>query len=247
MKLTVSEHHLGTSEAAWEACPRLAATPERACTPARRVLVVAPHPDDEVLGVGGILHGLAQAGCAITIVAVTDGEASHPNAAHIAPADLASWRDAERAEALARLAVDASVVRLVIADGCVTAAESSLRTQLESLLANADLCLAPWQHDGHPDHDASGRAAMAACSSRHVRLLQYPVWAWHWARPASTDLPWSRAQRVPLAKAAQAAKRSAIAAYRTQIIALGPSAGEQAILPEPVLARFHRPFEVVFA
>jgi hypothetical protein len=26
-------------------------------------------------------------------------------------------------------------------------------------------CLAPWELDGHPDHDAVGRAAATACSA----------------------------------------------------------------------------------
>ena len=47
---------------------------------ARRVVVVAPHPDDEVIGPGGTVLRLVDAGCDVTVVYVTDGE-SGPAAA----------------------------------------------------------------------------------------------------------------------------------------------------------------------
>jgi hypothetical protein len=36
-------------------------------------------------------------------------------------------------------------------------------------------CLAPWELDGHPDHDAVGRATAAACSAYRLPLLRYPI------------------------------------------------------------------------
>ncbi|RYF32509.1 MAG: hypothetical protein EOO26_11285, partial [Comamonadaceae bacterium] len=50
---------------------------------ARRAVVVAPHPDDEVLSVGGLLAMLSNNGAArsddfvVTAITVTDGAASH--------------------------------------------------------------------------------------------------------------------------------------------------------------------------
>jgi LmbE family N-acetylglucosaminyl deacetylase len=48
---------------------------------------------------------------------------------------------------------------------------------------------APWRHDGHPDHDAAGRAATIASAAAGAPLLQYLVWAWHWADPEGDDPP----------------------------------------------------------
>ena len=42
------------------------------------MVVFAAHPDDEVLGAGGIIALLAAAGARLRVVAVTDGESSHP-------------------------------------------------------------------------------------------------------------------------------------------------------------------------
>src|SRR5690606_16204888 len=49
--------------------------------PARRITVIAPHPDDESLGCGGLIAALAADGRAVQVVFVTDGAGSHPNSA----------------------------------------------------------------------------------------------------------------------------------------------------------------------
>ena len=71
----------GTAEAEWNGWPVLAALPRidaRTLVPRNaRAVVVAPHPDDEVLSVGGLLAQLADIGARIEVIAVTDGTASH--------------------------------------------------------------------------------------------------------------------------------------------------------------------------
>ena len=69
----------GTPEDVWWAPGGLDTIPARdpaVVRPPGRVVVVAPHPDDEVLGVGGTLA--AWAPVEVLVVAVTDGEGSHP-------------------------------------------------------------------------------------------------------------------------------------------------------------------------
>ena len=70
----------GTDESVWSACTELRElTPYSVPPPdSGRVVVVAPHPDDEVLGAGGALASLAVRGARLLLVAVTDGEASDP-------------------------------------------------------------------------------------------------------------------------------------------------------------------------
>ena len=43
------------------------------------LIILAPHPDDEVIGCGGVISASARAGNAPVIVYVTDGSGSHPN------------------------------------------------------------------------------------------------------------------------------------------------------------------------
>ena len=99
----------GTPEAAWRAWPGLGQLPALDATGWASAVVVAAHPDDEVLGAGGIIAVLAARGARLRIVALTDGEASHPHRRE----SIASRRAAETLAALAALgARDAEVIRL---------------------------------------------------------------------------------------------------------------------------------------
>jgi hypothetical protein len=56
--------------------------------------------------------------------------------------------------------------------------------------------LAHWQHDGHADHDAVGRAAAVVCHAYRARLVEYLVTSWSSAD--LHDVPWGRARQLPL-------------------------------------------------
>jgi LmbE family N-acetylglucosaminyl deacetylase len=231
----------GTAEQRWLAWPAMTRWPALDVPESGVPLVVAPHPDDEILGVGGLLALLGAA----EVAAVTDGEASHPESGVYTPATLAEVRRHETGDALTRLGLpDAPVRRLGHPDGGVD--EAALTAQLTGLLSPGRWCLATWRGDGHPDHEAVGRAAAAACATTGAVLLEYPIWTWHWAEPDDDRVPWHRARRIELPAGVRAAKAHAIAAFRSQITALGPEPGDAPVLPAHVLARFARPWEVVF-
>jgi LmbE family N-acetylglucosaminyl deacetylase len=236
----------GTPEAAWAAWAAPAGWPELDLGGARRVVVAAPHPDDEVLGAGGLLALLTAAGVAIEIIAVTDGEASHPDAG-LDPAELAERRTAETAAALGLLGVDALVIRLRVPDGGVAECEDEVAGALEARLGPDAWCLATWAGDGHPDHEATGRAAAASCAATGARLLELPVWTWHWAGPGDQRVPWHRARRVSLPAELTERKAAAIAAFRSQVEPVAPGPAGEPILPPHVVARFTRSFETVLA
>ncbi|MEU8819609.1 PIG-L family deacetylase [Actinoplanes sp. NPDC048796] len=231
----------GTAEATWRGWTAMNEWPVLTGEPGPLPpLVVAPHPDDEILGVAGLMATLGD----VTLVAVTDGEASHPDSTVHTRERLAGIRRNETAEAMKRLGLGTSpVVRLGHPDGEV--GEAALTDTLTRLLRKDQWCLATWRGDGHPDHEAVGRAAAEACARTGARLLEYPIWTWHWAAPGDTRVPWERARRVPLSPEVLAAKQAAVEAFPSQIRPLGPDPADTAILPPHVLARFARPFEVV--
>src|SRR6185369_1294385 len=132
------------------------------------VVVVSPHPDDETLGVGGLLAALLARRWSVCVVAVTDGEAAYGRQGPLTAQRLAERRRGEQEEALQRLgggrgARRISVVRLGMPDGGVEALREDLSAALAGRLVGADWCLAPLAWDGHPDHQASGAAARDAC------------------------------------------------------------------------------------
>lgn len=239
-----------TPESAWLACPAVQEAPVVEAVllvpEGGRAVIVAPHPDDEVLLAGGLMRQLTQLGRDVCLVAVTDGEASHPGSTRWPGAWLARTRVQEQLQALRELgAAGARVHRLNFPDGGLQARHGRLTQALRALLAASDVVLTPWSLDGHPDHEAVGTAcaqATGACGARHVEV---PVWGWHWSRPEDTPMPWHRARRLLLSPSDVRAKGQALRMYRSQLEP-DPSTGASPILDAASLARASRPFELLF-
>jgi LmbE family N-acetylglucosaminyl deacetylase len=229
----------GTEEAEWRAWPGLGMLPPLDHGGWRSAVVIAAHPDDEVLGVGGLMSLLAAEGVRLRLVAVTDGEASHPGIADVTA--LTARRVSETESALDALGAHATeIVRLRMRDTGLAAREGELGAALKEAAAGFEVCLAPWERDVHADHEATGRAAVAA----GLQPYFYPIWTWHWARPADPRLPWGRARRIPLPPRTLARKRAAIECFASQ---LEPrDAGLDAVLPPGIVAHFTREQEVIF-
>lgn len=214
----------------------------------RRLVVVAPHPDDEVLGVGVLASRFARAGVEVRVVGVTDGDASHPGSPTHSPQRLAARRVEESRRACAVLGLPAPE-RLGLPDGRVADDEVPLAFALAELLGAADpttWVLVTWRGDGHPDHEACGRAAATACAATGARLVEYPVWTWHWAEPGDPRVPWGRRRRIVPDRAELTAKREAVAEFATQIAPLSELPGDEVILPAWVVERLVAPEETVF-
>ena len=104
----------GTPETTWRPWADLQPWPSLPEPPPGRVTIVAPHPDDEILGLGGLSAQCRPA----RLVAVTDGEASHPESTVFSQAQLAAIRREETSQALKRLGLpDIDVVHLGQPDG----------------------------------------------------------------------------------------------------------------------------------
>jgi LmbE family N-acetylglucosaminyl deacetylase len=228
----------GTGEETWAGWPELGAFPAVDITRWRSAVIIAAHPDDEVLGAGGLIAALAATGARLRLVAVTDGEASHPG--HPAPGELAQRRIDETAAALRVLGAERTeVIRLRLPDSGVESREAHIAARLAALASGFDVCLAPWVHDAHPDHEAVGRAARQAGTP----LLFYPVWMWHWSFPGDPAVPWDHAVQVPLAPGIAARKRLAIQCFHSQ---LSLRDGTGPVLSPETIAHFTREAEVFF-
>jgi LmbE family N-acetylglucosaminyl deacetylase len=244
MDLVVDETHTGTDERTWLDSSRLRSLPALRVRPPGRLVVVAPHPDDEVLGAGGLLQYMHHLGVEVAIVAVTDGEGSHPVALDLG-VDIASTRAQESAVALDRLGCgSATVTRLGFPDGAVATEVARLTVALSELLGRDDLCLTPWRFDGHPDHDATGEATASAAGAIGSAVLEYLVWTWHWATPDNPIVPWRNCRRLDLDSAQTARKRWATDAFTSQITPRHSELEQGPVLTDAVLQRFRRPFEV---
>lgn len=247
-------HARGTDEQAWRTSADLAALPsithEVLLADAGRLVVVAPHPDDEVLGCGGLMALARARGLEVLLISLTDGENAYPDLDAWTPQVLGPFRRVELRTACGHLGVPAeAIVHLGLGDGALTQRIDAAMQALLDHLRDNDLVMVTWQADGHSDHEAAATAAAAAVKASAqsgIRLLQYPIWAWHWAAPHAGPFSTLDAVRLSLPAPAVAAKRAAMACLGSQTGDCTPSV-QDPILPAFALERFHRDFEVFIA
>lgn len=154
-----------------------------------RVLVLAPHMDDEVVGCGGVLARHAMSGAMITVVYLTDGAGSDPALEHRFVAgpqqEAARRRLSERRKREAREAADvigiANLEFLDHPDGALMP-DQSLVSEVAGLVNRhrPEIVYFPCALEMHPDHFAAARllAALADGGGGHERLLCRAYEAW---------------------------------------------------------------------
>lgn len=239
----------GTPEAAWAGTGLPDRAPALDVSGIRRLLVVSAHPDDETLGAGGLIARLHAAGATVQVLVASDGEGSHPRSPTTTRAVLGRRRRDEMLSAAAHLSPGRRIAWLGLPDGRLDEHEPDLTAAVGRLLGNdgaRTLVVSPWRADGHPDHEAVARSVARALRHRGgaPAHLEFPVWAWLWAR---TDDPRLRPEGVlvlRLTPAERRAKQRAIAEHRSQIAPLGADPGDEAVLTPGFLEHFHRPWEI---
>lgn len=239
----------GTSQDAWQNWQGLQRLP-RLDIAARfpvhqRVCIFAPHPDDEVLGCGGLLQHLAANGNNIVIIHVTNGTQSHPDSQLYSPQTLNIIRPQESLAALRALGIAGQVttVALGLSDGDVFAQQAVLQQRLTTIIQPDDILVTPFRYDGHPDHEATGHVVTDFAKRQDLACYQALIWVWHWAKPADRRIPWHCATRLDLSAKQLHQKTQAIACFKSQIT-MDKSTGNPPILSAHTIARVSQPWEV---
>jgi LmbE family N-acetylglucosaminyl deacetylase len=220
--------------------------------PSERVLVVAPHPDDESLGCGGLIATLASNGTAFCFVFVTDGGASHLGSRAWPRERLVACRRDEAVEALRRLTVkDADITFLALPDAAMPARGSpewdKSVAQVAEIITefNPALALLPWRRDPHCDHRASWRLTRDSLrlANAHPLILEYPIWLDEFGEEDDRPRNDEARQVVFDVAAVLEAKRAAITAHLTQTTRLIDDDPNGFRLTEAVIERMARPTE----
>ena len=212
-------------------------------------LILAPHPDDESLGCGGLIAACCAAKRPPVIVCATDGAASHPGSAEYPPAALQKLREGEMRAACAILGVPADRVHFLhLPDARAPTHGPAFDAAAVTIAALVEFhavhtIFATWPHDPHCDHEAVAALARSAVQLSAARLAYYPVWGW--LLPPGQALPAdaARGRRLDIS-AHLALKRRAIAAHISQYGGLITDSPTGFVLPAALLAVFDRPFEV---
>ena len=192
----------------------------------QEVLVFAPHPDDETIGVGGFIAQSRKNGASVTIVLVTNGNFHNQE----------SLRYSEFKKAAAILGVSESdLVFLNFADSKLdrinqTLLYNALKQQID--IFNPDIVVFPHPRDANPDHAVIGKIVESILKadphqrSDYEYLVHYEIL---FPRPRKYDpnlylLPPKRLinaadqwERVPLTQDTENLKSAAIFTYQSQL------------------------------
>ena len=199
-----------------------------AFTPRDRVLVVAPHPDDESIATGGLLQVASAAGTACRVLLVTDGDNNpwpqrwQEKRWHIGAVERARWGARRRSEALAALqklgVAQADVRCLGLPDlGLTDALMCGTPDVIALLLAQIEefkptRLVLPVLEDRHPDHSALDvllRLSLLRYSGPIPQLVAFGV---HGA------VPQEEAAVLTLSQHQCDIKRAAIQIHTTQML-----------------------------
>lgn len=197
---------LATAEALWRgtfrAWSRLDPRHPAAWLPAGgRVVVVAPHPDDEVAGCGAAIIAHLAAGDPVQVVIATTGDGSRAGGADAAT--MRRLRAAEASEAAERLGVG-ELAWLGHSEADLDG--DALRAELAACCAGATRIYAPSGWDFHPIHRAVARA-VADAADQGAEI---------WAVQVQTPLPDAAITHLLPIDAAAPALAAAFAAHRSQ-------------------------------
>lgn len=194
----------------------------RSLSGGRGIVVIAPHPDDESLGCGGMIAAARAQGCDVRVVIVSDGAASHPGSRSHPPEKLRALRRGEALGAASILGLGAGALTFLDLPDTAVPADGLLAEGAAGAIAavgrdcDAGAMLVTSDLDPHCDH-----AAAAQIARRAVRMLPdcslyaYPIWVWGLAADTRLEATPPRGLRLDIAPF-RGVKREAIAAHASQ-------------------------------
>lgn len=212
-------------------------------------LILAPHPDDESLGCGGLIAACCAAGRAPIVVILTDGSGSHPGSREYPKARLIALRAGEAARAVAILGLPNEQLMFLHQPDTEAPHAGPAFDAIVDLLADyaavfgCSSILAPWRGDPHGDHVAAALIGSAAAHIARVRHVAYPVWGWTIPATETVEAADTQGWRLDVTPYL-AAKQHALAAHASQyggVITDDPKAFQ---LPRGLLEAFAVPYEV---
>jgi LmbE family N-acetylglucosaminyl deacetylase len=211
-------------------------------------LIVAPHPDDESLGCGGLIAESCARGCPPAVVIMTDGTASHPSSA-MYPADrLRALRERETCDAVSILGLAPERVHFLrLRDSAMPVGGVLFGAAVAEIgklvqMFRCKTIMAPWRYDPHCDHVTTQIMARSAAVNFNVSVFSYPVWGW--LLPPEEMIPETIVEgwRIDIGSHLSN-KRRAIASHKSQYSDLIKDDPHAFRLPRELLLKLERSYE----
>lgn len=193
------------------------------------VLVLAPHPDDEVFGCGGLIARLVSQGCPPQVAVITGGGASHRTCCSVSEEEIIEARRALTHKAMKSLELpESNIHEFNFPDGGINANAVANNPEIKRLIEDLhpDVILVPHHGEGWPDHLAVHEIGLAV-ATEGTEVWEYCVWMWYYMQ---RNLDWSSARKIKMSESEHAKKIKAISDYQSALAPCGkPYIG---VLPE---------------
>lgn len=198
----------------------------------KRILVFAPHPDDETLGCGGTIARRISEGYTVEIVVMTDGRHAFLHVLGIdsdpTPNELKELRKEEVKRATRILGVsEKDLIFLDFEDGTLGNNEENAKEKVARILFESrpvEVYL-PHKKDGHPDHQATYQIVTSSIKKLGIstQIYQYSITEKHMhiSPLINTFLDYKKQHvvRVDISKFLHL-KESAVNEFKTELTAI---------------------------
>ena len=144
---------------------------------ADKVLVIAAHPNDDILGCGGLLKILADNGSKIKVIYFADGSRGTKSAE--SRREIIAEREEEARKAGEVIGIGAQEFIRLPDSEMKPSFEIAARIRREIEFDMPDLLLAPHFEDIHPDHHSVAEILYIGLKEfeKHLNIWLYEVWA----------------------------------------------------------------------
>lgn len=186
----------------------------------QRVVIIAPHPDDEVFGCGGLISRLVQDGKNLHVIVLTGGGESHRNCCTTPVSNIIVARRDLTHKATAILGLpESNLHELNFADGHINEGSPDEKKKLETLIKviKPDVILVPHHGEGWPDHLAA-RELGIELANRNTKVYEYCVWMWYYHQK---ELDWKNGYILRMTESEDQKKLAAIRTYHSALAPCG--------------------------
>ncbi|MDO9207676.1 MAG: PIG-L deacetylase family protein [Sulfuricurvum sp.] len=214
----------------------------------KRTLIIAPHPDDETFGCGGLITQKIRNGSDVFILFLTNGESS----LQTFPQELIMENRRQSAiKAVKVIGVsEKNVFWMDLPDGSIPRLGgndfNALRDNLLQMIESLGIQEVYTTHylDGWSDHIAAYELAIEALkkSGQNIDLYLYWVWAWYYLGiKLILSLPWNKIFLLPVESVFDTKQKALQVYYDAKTPTKEPYMGN---LPRMFLKAFDWPYEV---
>lgn len=187
----------------------------------KHILLIAPHPDDEIIGCAGLIQQALREGKKIDVMILSGGEKSHSGCCHLDASALIEARRnlSHKAAQIVGLSQE-HLHFLNYPDGYITFEHPETK-QLQSFITNLkpDAIFIPHKGESWSDHIEAGRIIQKITQDiPNVQLYEYCVWFWFYN---VWNIDWKNARILKMSKSEHQCKLKAMDAYITPLAPCG--------------------------